>query len=74
MESKTRKFPLSEAVEALTEAGYVVLTTEQAEETLALLGGMAFADPGVFPIPERALALLQTWPPMVSNQETKEEA
>lgn len=40
--ASNRGFPLVEAVEALTEAGYVVLTADQAEEITAFLGRVAF--------------------------------
>lgn len=38
------RFPLSEAVEALSDAGYVVLGPENAEETATLLGALAYED------------------------------
>ena len=54
--------PLVQAVEDLSAAGYVVLTSEQGEETAALLGALAFDDPDAEKVAERAQALLETWP------------
>ena len=54
-------FALVEAVEALTEKGYCVLTAEQAEEAAALLGALAFEQTTLM-LRRRAKNLLAEWP------------
>jgi hypothetical protein len=60
------KQPLVQSVEDLTAKGYVVLTAEQAEEVMALLGALAFEGSNrgrldVLPLRGRAEKLLSEW-------------
>jgi hypothetical protein len=54
--------PLVQAVEDLAAKGYIVLTPEQGEEAATLLGVLAFDFPDHENVPERARALLESWP------------
>lgn len=64
-----RGFPLVEAVERLTEAGYVVLTADQAEEITAFLGRVAFENfqENVSALAVDAQRIAENWPESVDT-------